>query len=68
MNEEMNNMVNQNSQQNSPIDGTTTSLSKEDKEKEAKKNISKKRIFWTIFGIDIALLIFLLYQIISLFF
>ncbi len=37
-------------------------------QKEAKKNIARKRIFWTIFGIDVALLIFLLYEIISLFF
>ncbi len=35
---------------------------------EEKKNLSRKRIFWTIFGIDAALLAFLLYEIISLFF
>lgn len=53
---------------NKAIDGQSTAISEEDKQKEEKKNLSKKRIFWTIVGIDIALLIFLLYEIISLFF
>ncbi len=33
-----------------------------------KKNLSRKRIFFAIVGIDIALLAFLLFEIISLFF
>lgn len=40
----------------------------EERLREEKKNLSRKRIFWAICGIDIALLAFLLYEIISLFF
>lgn len=53
---------------NPAIEGQSTSISQEDKQEEDRKNQSKKRIFWTIVGIDIALVIFLLYEVISLFF
>lgn len=50
------------------LDATNTPNPEEERIKEEKKNLSRKRIFWTIFGIDVALLAFLLHEIISLFF
>lgn len=50
------------------LNGTNLPNGVEERLKEEKKNLSRKRIFWAICGIDIALLAFLLYEIISLFF
>lgn len=58
--------MDQNFQQNSQVN--TESSENDALQKEFKKNLARKRIFWTIFGIDIALLVFLLYEIVSLFF
>lgn len=50
------------------LNGTNLPNGNEERLREEKKNLSRKRIFWAICGIDIALLAFLLYEIISLFF
>lgn len=55
-------------QVNQPIDSQSQTITPEAKTEEDKKNISRKRIFWAIAGVDIALAIFLIYEIISLFF
>ena len=57
-----------NSQPQPALNGTNLPNGNEERLKEEKKNLSRKRIFWAICGIDIALLAFLLYEIISLFF
>jgi len=51
-----------------PLNGGNIPNGSEEPSSEEKKNLSRKRIFWAICGIDIALLAFLLYEIISLFF
>lgn len=50
------------------LNGTSLPNGNEERLREEKKKLSRKRIFWAICGIDIALLAFLLYEIISLFF
>lgn len=50
------------------LNGANLPNGNEERLREEKKNLSRKRIFWAICGIDIALLAFLLYEIISLFF
>ena len=57
-----------NSQSQPALNETNFPIGNEERLREEKKNLSRKRIFWAICGIDIALLAFLLYEIISLFF
>lgn len=64
-NQQFNNGFQQNAQ---PIDSQAKAVDPNAKSDEEKKNISRKRIFWAIAGVDIALAIFLVYEIISLFF
>ncbi len=60
----------QNGQQINPqsIEGQANISEQPNPDVVAKKNLSRKRIFFAILGIDIALLAFLLFEIISLFF
>ncbi len=60
----------QNTQQGNPqaLEGQVNEVEQQNPELVAKKNLSRKRIFFAILGIDIALLAFLLFEIISLFF
>ncbi len=51
-----------------PLEGQANETEQLNPELVAKKNLSRKRIFFAILGIDIALLAFLLFEIISLFF
>ncbi len=51
-----------------PLEGQATVQETPNPELVAKKNLSRKRIFYAILGIDIALIAFLLFEIISLFF
>ena len=57
-----------NSQPQPTLNGTSLPNGNGERLHSEKKNLSRKRIFWAICGIDIALLAFLLYEIISLFF
>ena len=49
------------------LDTEATLSDQSDAEKERKKNLSKKRIFWAVVGVDIALVAVLIYGIIDLF-
>ncbi len=60
----------QNTQYQNPqaIDTQANEMNPADPQTIEKKNLSRKRIFFAILGIDAALLAFLLFEIISLFF